>query len=148
MISGEEFTELDLRIGDFIKYREDSWPQGTFLTGPLIRDDDGCLCVGPFPVQLSDNLMLPPFPWPLTIVVLERAPRQAYVNHEREEPVPGDIARDADTDSRTPLYLRGADKWLVIVTDRIAVEADVDQIPPRLRLLVDGDTGTAVPPVA
>ena len=66
-----------------------------------------------------------------------------YVNHDRTEPVPGDVVRDADNPEWNGwLYLRSDNgRWL----DSSRGEWFEKAMPTRLRLLVDGETGQVVP---
>ena len=78
-----------------------------------------------------------------TLTVVSRAPR-LYVNHERTEPVPGDVARVADDDGSesTWHFLDGVGKeWF----DKRGYSYGLGELPDNLRLLVDGETGQVVP---
>ena len=82
-----------------------------------------------------------------TLTVVSRAPRPLYVNHPRTEPVAGDVVRDADTDDhRVWMFVDPADNSTAWVSPS---ETDSwwqrrSDLPARLRLLVDGETGMAV----
>lgn len=80
------------------------------------------------------------------MVVVSRAPRPLYVNHDRTEPVPGDVVRDADNQNDARTWSRNIDgfsnEWH---SNRANHYVPREKLPARLRLLVDGETGQVVP---
>jgi hypothetical protein len=138
----------DLQPGDVVEVAHRDW-SGQKMSGPLKSTGEvtgeyvEALRLCGYPIR--DNRGEPiNGPWTLTVV--SRAPRPLYVNHDRAEPVPGDYARDEDADGiRLILRTRGErfpDKWI----DQDGIERTYDHIPGRrLRLLVDGETGRALP---
>ena len=66
-----------------------------------------------------------------------------YVNSDRTEPVPGDVARDEDADGLLILLRVASEEWI----DQYGVERTYVHLSPprRIRLLVDGETGQVVP---
>lgn len=69
-----------------------------------------------------------------------------YVNHPRTEPVPGDVVRNADVncgDETRTWFLDYVGHWRV--TRAHKTELSGCNLPARLRLLVDGETGQVVP---
>ena len=141
----------DLRPGDVVEIRLDDWDSGQAIRGPLTPSDT---FPGVLEVRIpggdgrywgrSDNGH-PVDPDHRTLTVVSRAPRPLYVNHDRPEPVPGDVVRDEDSDDpRT--WTRNAKgfsyEWLNSVSHDYEPR---EKLPARLRLLVDGETGQVVP---
>jgi len=86
----------------------------------------------------------------LSLTVISRAPRPLYVNHDRTEPVAGDVVRDADGgDGRVWIVDASGDCWTPHAGTVYMKGATLDRLgitlPDRLRLLVDGETGQVVP---
>jgi hypothetical protein len=132
----------DLERGDVVELRDDRWPEGTVVRGALYLDG-GTLHVASEYIRHYDGK--PAFVGKhQTLTVVSRAPRPLYVNHPRTEPVPGDYVHDEDADGiRLVLRVAGdryPDKWV----DQYGIERTYEHLPARLRLLVDGETGTAV----
>lgn len=144
MITREQVA--DLRPGDVVEIGFDS---GSVIRGPLmedrheagvlrvanvdwvVRDQGGLLGGG---LQRADA----------SLAVVSRAPEPLYVNHDRSEPVPGDVAKAADgsePSGHTWHYLgneeHGGNWW--------RFDDIIKNVQPRsLRLLVDGTTGEVV----
>jgi hypothetical protein len=138
----------DLRPGDVV---EISWGETEFsdvtrsIRGPLRRNSQGYLYVGALTVASPNGDV-----WGddiRTLTVVSRAPRPLYVNHDRAEPVPGDVVRDADTEITKHTWVKNVDgfsnEWLAVPGH---VYVPRKQLPDRLRLLVDGETGMPVQP--
>jgi hypothetical protein len=135
----------DLQPGDVVELTRDEWPAGSAVRGPL-RASDGIenalyLLDGFFGVR---NPQGEPYEPNGTLTVVSRAPRPLYVNHPRTEPVQGDVVRDADSDE-PGIWVRarldfGAPWYGSGTSARSRAE-----LPARLRLLVDGETGQVVP---
>lgn len=137
----------DLQPGDVVEMSGGSLHDAV-VRGPVYQRN-GWLLLGP------DQVVRTPEGDPTgdrgrTLAVISRAPRPLYVNHDRTEPVPGDVVRDADAPSSATTYDRcvdgvGIHAWRTtggvtwLVGDRLA------NLPARLRLLVDGATGQVVP---
>lgn len=140
MITREQVA--DLREGDVVRLDCHEHP-GTAITGPLhLVGRDGQLQVGTYIVCFPDGT--PYDSVNRTLTVISRAPR-LYVNHDRAEPVAGDVVRDADSDEpRTwTKNVNGfSHEWHA---NRAAHYVPRESLPARLRLLVDGETG--LPPV-
>ena len=142
MITREELA--DLRPGDVVELTDTRYP-GVVTSGPL-RDDAGELLLGAFTVRAFDGL--PAHPRQRTLTVVSRAPRPLYVNHPRTEPVAGDVVRDADDDTgdqRTWMLDAGGHVRTPWRCGFIGGSYTRGDLPARLRLLVDGETGQAVP---
>jgi hypothetical protein len=137
----------DLQPGDVVEMR---FPSGASLRGPLTGVDFGSglglgiVDVG-WSVRLSDGTPA----WALTdlgatLTVISRAPRPLYVNHPRTEQRPGDVVRDADDDRKPTVWTSDScDGWW-LASRGVMVEKSRGQLPTRLRLLVDGETGQVV----
>lgn len=135
----------DLREGDVVEL---SWPPVSghaevtiTVSGPL-RLSSGMLFVGCYCVR--DQRGHPVYGEKRTLTVVSRVPR-LYVNHPRTEPVPGDRVRDADDDSNTTVWhYADADeqRWMTHVPGS---RVELDELPARLCLLIDGETGQVVP---
>jgi hypothetical protein len=133
----------DLRPGDVVELTDQ------FLCttrGPLRElGAGGALLLGAFAVvRYADGGSAGRADWSLTVT--SRAPRPLYVNHDRTEPVPGDVVRDADSDD-TRVWLFDGDAperrpWYPSNDTHMCAR---DDLPTRLRLLVDGETGQVVP---
>jgi hypothetical protein len=128
----------DLQRGDVVELR---WPNhpDVVVSGPL-RPRGGGQWVGPVPVigpsgEMHDGIDL---------TVVSRAPRPLYVNHPRTEPVPGDVVRDADGNAGVTWVLADTDRrpW---ISPALETWVKQEELPARLRLLVDGETGMTVP---
>ena len=113
-----------------------------------MKDGYGGLRVGPNMVRGSEG---DPGPWMTednqTLTIISRAPRSLYVNHSRTEPVAGDVVRDADSDDPT-VWIHadpaGATQWARGGSYEGDWWFDRSELPERLRLLVDGETGQVV----
>lgn len=135
----------DLRVGDVVELHESRWG-GVTIAGP-VREVSNSLCVGPLVIGYLDTEE--PFePYDpdtgrveRTLTVISRAPRPLYVNHDRTEPVPGDVVRDADRD----LWLLDGFKTWQGTTSTCGLEHQETGLIPPLTLLVDGTTGEVVP---
>jgi hypothetical protein len=135
----------DLREGDVVEYHRSDWPDGVVIRGPLHRSKSGGQWIGlaTFAIRFDDGDVNGfAFDKDTTLTVVSRAPRPLYVNHDRTEPVPGDVVRDADSDDpATWHYLTWpGGPWYDLRGNGKPREA----LPARLRLLVDGETGQAV----
>lgn len=132
----------DLQPGDVVEITE--IVDGDVYThrGP-VRAEPGHRDFLTFAGYTIHNAQGRPGLWIDTLTVVSRAPRPLYVNHPRTEPVPGDVVRDADSgDPRTWHYLTWpGGPWYDL---RGNGKKRVD-LPTRLRLLVDGETGRCVP---
>jgi len=150
-ISAEQVA--DLREGDVVEVRYPEWPQTT-LRGPLVKKADA-LCVGDVAVHwLPGNDKR--YAWMSSddahLTVVSRAPRPLYVNHDRTEPVRGDVVRQEGIGN----YLfTGQMRYAGIephghMTGWVGLPGchpDSGPLIARrpLRLLVDGETGQVVP---
>jgi hypothetical protein len=138
----------DLRPGDVVEYSGHPDFRGAKIVGPLVAEHDALL-VGEYVVRRGDGGPPGYRNGDLTLTVVSRAPRPLYVNHDRAEPVPGDVVRDADDDSSTRVWACHAEpvKYLLpwILLAGLSHEVETDELPVRLRLLVDGTTGRCVP---
>lgn len=132
----------ELRAGDEVELTFDLFP-GFVARGPVSSDEDGCcLRLGPLVITSEGRKVLPD---DQHLKIVKLAPRPVYVNSEREEPVDGDVVRNAGDSSRVS-WVRSGDKWWVAIGG-VMVDSDPAVIPKRLQLLVDGDTGRTVPAV-
>ena len=125
------------------------YPSGTVIRGQLTHDgygrslgirDADCIVrwidSGPGITIQSRNAVL---------TVIGRKARPLYVNHPRLEVRCGDVVRDAedDTDPRTWVSDGLSDNaWCELTSFDVWERED---LPVRLRLLVDGETGQVVP---
>ncbi len=130
----------DLRPGDGVEFHSFGWPIGHAVTGPLYRDAKGTLRIAGAIVRFPDGDVTGGNLDGGTLTVISRAPRPLYVNHDRTEPVPGDVVREEDP--------QGATTWLMD-SFRTWQSADSTHDQDRgfdwpLRLLVDGTTGEVV----
>lgn len=148
MITREQVA--DLQPGDVVELRHRLFPEVT-LRGPISASGSrGYDLVLP-PVWIRDRSGEPGEDMEMwgTLTVISRAPRPLYVNHPRTEPVPGDVVRDADeADSELvwwfdPNNANGRRPW---TASRWPGFYSRQELPARLRLLVDGETGQAVTP--
>lgn len=131
----------DLRAGDVVVVAHSGWPEGSFIRGELYEQEcgPGLYCCG-FQVANSDGTTFLPDVW-AEVTVVSRAPRPLYVNHPRTEPVNGDTVADEDNGGADWTWHRVHDEWL-----RADGASFVrSELPARLRLLVDGETGRVVP---
>lgn len=126
------------RIGDVLRAKHSAWPEGSFIQGPVFMFGTH-LSVAGFSIDGIENLREL---W--TVEVIET--KHAYVNVDRD-PVPGDIVRDADDADDTATYspadrrTNSDDTWW---ENRTGSTLSRDELPDRLRLLVDGETGQVV----
>ena len=137
----------DLREGDVVELTDERWPDGTVLRGPAYFYD-GELRVGHLALATCDGRLYVDRPR-TTLTVISRAPR-LYTNSDRSEPVAGDVVRNADDDSDTRTWAAGEGSevgsgWWVRLDDGLGNWEAGSALPDRLRLLVDGHTGMAVP---
>lgn len=143
-------NETPLRAGDEVKLELAEHP-GVVTVGPIKTDEQGCcLMLGPFVIVQNNHRVLPE---DATLTVTKPAPRPFYANHEREEPVQGDVCRDADTPERRT-YLYDGTRWITSdgAHDIILLKDDPSpsghiHLPENRLLLVDGDTGLTVAPL-
>lgn len=137
----------DLQPGDIVQFRYVAWPENTFLQGPLEGEEASNLYVGGHCVRYGKHQpRLPLLTGAATLIILARKPRQVYVNHPRTGPVPGDVVRDADDDDTLT--------WNCVEPDHTnefcwrdtgrGGQWRPEDLPTRLRLLVDGETGQVV----
>jgi hypothetical protein len=136
----------DLQPGDVVGYHDYYWPEGHTVTGALYARDE-FLCLAGQVIRFPHGEVTAGGRQGGTLTVVSRAPRPLYVNSDRTEPVPGDVVRDADSDDAMVWMFDAAatDKeapWCPPVGDDYH---DRSQMPARLRLLVDGETGQVVP---
>jgi hypothetical protein len=145
----------DLRAGDVVEMRWSSYPD-VFVRGPLHENSLGALYVGWLCVRYGEGGGAAYGDGELTVI--SRAPRPLYVNHDRTEPVPGDVVRfvcdDHPDDSYTNAFLPRSDRdalpWVPLTHgpgERYSDEqADCRHLSGwRMVLLVDGETGEVVP---
>jgi hypothetical protein len=140
----------DLQPGDVVELRLDDWEAGQAIRGPLALSDvyPDVLEVripggdGRYWVRSENGRPFDPENRSLTVI--SRAPRPLYVNHDRTEPVEGDIVRDCDGDAWR--FEQG--KWWCASVDSCE-DDDPDAYPidhyRPLTLLWDGTTGQVVP---
>lgn len=127
----------DLRPGDVVELHfTDGYDVERTYRGAL-RESGGLLYLAHLSLRGPDG---EPRRRDGTLTVVSRAPR-LYVNHDREKPKSGDVVRDAD-DQDSPL------SWNCVHgtwygPDGISISRS--DMPARLRLLVDGETGRCVP---
>ncbi len=145
-----EPRQTKLRGGDEVQLKLPDWPNVT-ISGPVQADDQGCcLAIGPFTLVSNGDSALPEG---AQLTITKLAPRPFYANHERQEPVQGDVARDADTPERRTYLFDGA-CWhssdgarnLVRLKDDVSPMGRI-HLPANLLLLVDGDTGLPAAPM-
>jgi hypothetical protein len=134
---------VDLREGDVVERAYDVAPD-TVTRGPLRAYPDGSLRLAEELIRHSDGRFWNGHLRLLTVV--SRAPRPLYVNHPRTEPVPGDVVRDADSESAAVwMYGDPADDagecWAQAAEPFWTTRG---HLPAHLRLLVDGTTGQVV----
>jgi hypothetical protein len=127
----------DLQPGDVVEMRRISWPEGQKVVGPVSRDGNALL-VAEQVVHWLDGAELDS---DKVVTVISRAPRSLYVNHPRPEPVNGDTVADEDNGGASWTWHRIRGTWYR--TDGVSFSRD--EMPTRLRLLVDGETGQVVP---
>lgn len=129
-----DVVELQLATGSTIRgaLTDDRFVGGLGIAGAgwLIRDSSGDPAY-----QLDEDAT--------AIVVVSRAPRPLYVNHDRTEPVPGDVVREEGSPlAHTWHYLGGDDapeRWWRFDDTSIPFDKNASLI-----LLVDGTTGRGV----
>jgi hypothetical protein len=139
----------DLRPGDVVELHRNGWPDGTVVRGPLYAVG-GWLYVAEHSVMslIGSGVSLGAS---YSLLVVSRAPRPLYVNHDRTEPVSGDVVRDADSDvdtDRRVWLCDPAGDWWTAHEDTVRVAGSPTfgiEFPKRLWLLVDGETGQVVP---
>lgn len=147
MITREQVA--DLRPGDVVEVSGYPVLKGATVRGPIVASEGRGkrLVVGPVVVRHSDGS--PPLQYSddseFILTVVSRAPRPLYVNHARSEPVPGDVVTE-DTPGGRGLwffvqFIENSTRW-VATSGRTVNRVD---LPDRLRLLVDGETGQVVP---
>jgi hypothetical protein len=136
----------DLRPGDVVELR---FPSGTTIRGPLVEEATGRLGIADAGWDITPRGLTGPQPYWMgraDLTVVSRAPRPLYVNHDRTKPVAGDVVRDADSDSDPRTWVRNAEgfshEWM---TGRTHLYVPRENLPARLRLLVDGQTGQVLP---
>jgi hypothetical protein len=136
----------DLQPGDVVEVHVAEWREGVVLRGPLHESATGSLWLADLQIRYHDGDV---FGWSMgrrsTLTVVSRAPRPLYVNHDRTEPVPGDVVRDADSGDPTVWLCTNPTKgfdWWHRADEGFCHSED---LPARLRLLVDGSTGEVVP---
>lgn len=134
----------DLREGDIVRYSGHRALHGALIEGPLYNEY-GALIVGGYTVRKEDGGVYSGDP--ITLTVVSRVPRPLYINHDRIEPVPGDVVRDADDETRTRWwwFTNSARDMPWRYWDDEIVYCRRHALPVRLRLLVDGATGQVVP---
>jgi hypothetical protein len=117
-----------LRLGDVVEIRDERYPAAV-VRGPISRVDEEAVAFGDW-TFFSEEAM--------TLTVIERAPRPLYVNHDRTEPLPGDVIRASDG---TPsLAFRTSGEWIWPNGTRARPGE------PPYTLLVDGYAGDVVIP--
>ncbi len=137
-MSGPKVTEL--RAGDIVRVHMTEYPD-VVLSGPVEVDSQGCCRkIGPMTLVTEGKSDLPDGWW---VEVTKLAPRPVYVNHEREEPVDSDVARDATTNSRQ-LWIRAGNSWATFLHGDFQPPGEM---PKRVLLVVDGDTGLPAAPL-
>jgi hypothetical protein len=135
----------NLQPGDVVELR---FPSGTTIRGPLVEEVTNRLGIADAGWDITSRGLTGPQPYWVgraDLLVVSRAPRALYVNHDRTKPVPGDVVRDADSDSDPRTWVRNAEgfsnEWM---TTRAHFYVPRENLPDRLRLLVDGETGQVV----
>lgn len=130
----------DLREGDVVTIRNVNWPEGATVTGPLYSQDySNDLFIAGHPIKTQAACGTP-----AEFILIARTPRPVYVNHPRTESAPRDVVRDADDEGNRNTWFRTHDHgWRSMWTPINRLGRD--QLPDRLRLLVDGETGQVVP---
>ncbi len=143
MITREQVA--DLQPGDVVEMTDDRFPD-VVTRGPL-HQEDGSLYLGNFRCVRWEDGSLPSSGERCTITVVSRVPRPLYVNYPRTEPMPGDVVRDADKGpTHWPIWLRQVSRWAELNCDNSCTWRGPHELPARLRLLVDGETGQVVQP--
>jgi hypothetical protein len=128
----------DLRPGDVVELTHASH-EGVTLRGPArTHRDSRAVWVGDTLLMDLRGELRDASRW-THLTVVSRAPRPLYVNHPRTEPTHGDTAAWVG-DQSGRVYWRADGFWLCNDGGRY----DADQMPARLRLLVDGETGRCV----
>lgn len=148
-----------LRVGDLVCYRNVNWPVGHEVTGAVYMRPyvSG---TGVEPCVAGHSLMAMATCGTLAeFEVVGDAAEPFYVNDPRVEPKPGDIVRDADSDlaciwvNDDPGCCADGHAWRHSIMQRdLTSKCEVHrgrwfpraELPPRLRLLVDGATGQVV----
>lgn len=135
----------DLRPGDVVEHRDTRHPD-VVTRGPL------CALTHGKGLRLGRDILIrypdgsPAIDSHKELMLIERKPRPLYVNHDRMEPRIGDVVRSADdeTDARVWGCLDDDDMpWKLIGLSRGWLTRE--ELPKRLRLLVDGSTGLPAP---
>ncbi len=143
MITREQVE--DLRLGDVVELRSSLWAAESRARGPVYRDRDaGLVCCN---VVLYPLHGWKPFAEGSSLTLVARAVE--YVNHDRAHMAAGDVARNADDNADTRVWYcaEPADtalQWFFASADEWTWSGH-EEMPARLRLLVDGDSGQAVP---
>jgi hypothetical protein len=132
----------DLRPGDVVELRDERWP-GVVTRGPVREGERGYLWLADVVVKDKDPSRQFA-PHTATLTVVSRVPRPLYVNHDRTEVAKGDVVRDADEDDRFTWFNDGSSDNAWCSLQDMAVWGRGD-MPTRLHLLVDGETGQVVP---
>ena len=132
----------DLQPGDVVRLVRTNGEHRYTYEGPVKDDGGDALAFDDW--WLRDRRGNAP-EWCESLTVVSRAPR-LYVNHDRSEPVPGDVVRDEMTGDvyvrEHNTVLRPDPFWWCPVQGRSRRD---DCINLPLTLLVDADTGQVVP---
>jgi hypothetical protein len=144
----------DLREGDVVELASDRWG-GASMRGPLVQNSYGDLTVGRigyttaprgFVVRTRDGS---PSGWAdaHTLTVVSRAPKPMYVNHPRTRPARGDVVRGVDQHGGPCWDYVGGEirPWSTVGTIGFDTRRCRDDLPTRLLLVIDGETGRVVP---
>ncbi len=114
-----EPRKTSLTAGDEVELRHPVFP-GVVIAGPVALDGVGCcLLVGPMILVQNGESVLPEGSH---LTITKMAPRPFYANHEREEPVENDVARDAESATRST-YTYSGGRWWVIQNGSFSVAA-------------------------
>jgi hypothetical protein len=126
----------DLRVGDVVEliFADMSVLRGT-LREDVVRNAIGFPEAG---WTVRDSRGEPPFgAEKMELAVIERAPRPLYVNHDRTEPLPGDVIHASDGTLSRAFRTNGEWIWPNGTRARPG--------EPPYTLLVDGETGQVLP---
>lgn len=145
MITREQVADLrDGDVVDLIVRHRDEFVLSAL--GPLRSIASHALFLGEYCVRRDNGD--PVYGEQRSLTVVSRAPRPLYVNHPRTEVSVGDVV--ADDDGREPTVFFCADPmheqaWLRGDERRSQYTwLTRSELPTRLRLLVDGETGRVV----